>query len=458
MKNVMVIGAGLSGLSCAWELQRRGVEVTVLESTERVGGSIRSHWENGVGLEAGPNTLMANDSRLSQCFRDLGIESEVVEAGAQSKKRFLARAGAFHPVPMSPAGFWNTPLLSRGGKWRLLREPFVRARKGDDEESLADFIRRRLGPEALERLVQPVISGIYAGDPERLTIEGAFPLLARLEDEHGSIVKGMLKRKKSPHAEKRRLLSFRKGLSVLPEAMARDLGDALHLNARVEAIEPGPEGEWKVRWSSGGKGDERTGALVLAVPAWALRHLPLPVELLTSLEPVMDVEHPPLVSVSCLLDRSAIGHPLDGFGGLIPATEEQSVLGILFISTLFPERCPTGKVLLTSFLGGRRTPADAEGTDAVILEKVMKACKRYLGATGSPDQHWIFRWPRSIPQPEGGHRDRMKRLDQLENQTSGLYFAGNYRTGVSLSQCLLGGLSLAERMVEAVFDEKNTEA
>jgi oxygen-dependent protoporphyrinogen oxidase len=447
MKQATILGAGISGLACAWHLQRAGWDVRVLESSDRVGGSVLSHKDGEYLVEAGPNTLMYNDARVEEWLASLQLDEEMVIANPLAKKRFLASGGEFHPVPMSPLSLYGTPLLSGKAKRRLLAEPFISAPKDyPDEESLADFVRRRLGPEVLENMIQPVVSGIYAGDPERLTVAGAFPMLRQLEQNAGSLLRGMLTRKKSPYATARKLVSFRRGLQCLPEALARDLGESVQTGCQIQSMTSDNRGKWTVTYRQKGEEGVSTGKLIPAVPAHVLAGLPWPTGLPQALQPFNEIVHPPLVSVSCAYKREDVPHPLDGFGGLIPATEGQPVLGVLFISTLFPERCPDDEVLLTMFLGGRLAPDQAEGSEADLLKKCAGVLERYLGIRAEPVYSSRYYWENSIPQPEVGHLSRLEKLKAVESDQAGLHFLGNYRGGVSLGQCLTSAYELAKNL------------
>jgi oxygen-dependent protoporphyrinogen oxidase len=445
MKRATILGAGISGLTCAWHLKRSGWEVSVLEAGDRVGGSILTHRQGPYLAEAGPNTLMLNDRRVQTWIHDLGLDDELVIANPQARKRFLASGGAFHPVPMSPLSLISTPLLSGKAKRRLLAEPFIRPpRDYPEDESLADFVRRRLGPEVLENMVQPVVSGIFAGDPERLSVAGAFPLLPELERTGGSLIRGMLKRKKSPQAVPRQMISFQGGLQCLPDAITRDLGPAIETGCRVEALTPNEKGDWSVVYRRDGEEKSLQGPLITAVPAHVLSGLPWPEDLSGALQPLDEIVHPPLLSITSAYKREDVPHPLDGFGGLIPASEKQPLLGVLFISTLFPGRCPADEVLLTMFLGGRLSPDQASGSESEVLMRCSGVLQRYLGIEAKPVFTQCHHWAHSIPQPERGHHDRLKTLETLESDYPGLHFLGNYRGGVSLGQCLISAFELAK--------------
>jgi oxygen-dependent protoporphyrinogen oxidase len=442
MKRLLVIGGGLAGLSAAWHAQRAGAEVRVLETSKQPGGVIQSVREAGFLTETGPNTLMAAKPEVMKIITDLGLANEVVAAAPAAKERFIVRGGKLVAAPMSFGSFLTTPLLSTAAKFRLLGEPWAKARgTTEGDESLADFARRRLGAETFSYGLEPFVAGIFAGDPEKLAVRHALPRLQAMETEHGSIARGLLKaKKKSPTTGAPRLISFHEGMAALPRALAQQLGDALILSARLTALDRDPLGTWSASWTTSlGETREKFDGVVLAVPAYALSTLPLPVALAAALVPLAKIEHPP-VSVALLgYPRHAVGHPLDGFGVLIPAVEKFSVLGVLFNSTLFPGRAPAGQVLLTVFVGGARQPELALLPDAELRLRVEADLQKLLFVTQPPVYQKIVRWPRAIPQYNLGYQTLLEAMDAAETGWPGLALAGSYRGGVSMPQCLESG-------------------
>ncbi|HTB62719.1 MAG TPA: protoporphyrinogen oxidase [Opitutales bacterium] len=442
MKRLLVIGGGLTGLSAAWHAQRAGAEVRVLESSKQAGGVIQSVRDEGFLTETGPNTLMAAKPEVMKIIADLGLANEVVAAAPAAKERFIVRGGKLVAAPMSLGSFLTTPLLTTTAKFRLLGEPWAKVRGATEgDESLADFARRRLGAETFSYGLEPFVAGIFAGDPEKLAVRHALPRLQAMETEHGSIARGLLKAKKrqtAPGAP--RLISFQDGMAALPGALAKQLGDALILSAKLTALERDPSGGWSASWTTSlGETQEKFDGVVLAVPAYALSTLPLPVALAAALVPLAKIEYPP-VSVALLgYPRHAVGHPLDGFGVLVPAVEKLSILGVLFNSTLFPGRAPAGQVLLTVFVGGARQPELAALPNDESQSRVMMDLKKLLLVTQSPVYQKIIRWPRAIPQYNLGYQTQLEAMDAAEKAWPGLVLAGSYRGGVSMPQCLESG-------------------
>lgn len=439
----VVIGGGLTGLSAAYSLQKAGKDVLLLDQSELPGGAVRTSSRDGYLVEAGPNTLLLNDRRVADLITELGLDNRMVEASPEAKKRFLVRDGRTVPAPMSPVQFIRTPLFSSEAKWRLLGEPF-RPRGRNEEESLGDFVRRRLGPEVLERAVQPLISGIYAGDPDRLAVSHAFPALAQMEQDHGSLFRAGLARmrNRSPHKMKRSLISFRSGLAELPLALARQLGPGYLGGMALRSMrrQAGTSG-WTLQARSGEAAlTIQCEQIFSAVPSFALKDLPWPAEVAASMIGLDGIPYAPVTVAALGFSREATHHPLDGFGALIPEIENLPVLGALFSSTLFPGRAPDGKVLLTCFLGGRLHPERAEGTDQEIVDRALAGLKHVVGVQGTPEFVQIHRWPRAIPQMEIGYGRFFETMDQIEEHFPGLKLLGNFRHGISAPQCLLAGM------------------
>ena len=346
-RSVAILGAGVAGLSAAFDLRRRGINVTVFEAQNRVGGVIRSERTAGYLLEHGPNSIQPNED-VSALIESAGFSGEVVDANPLQRNRYVVRDGRLIPVPLRPPDIFRTPLFSLRGKVRLLAEPFVGT--GAPSESVAQFVRRRVGQEFLDYAIDPFVAGVYAGDPELLSMRHAFPRMAALEANHGSLIRGMLASRKSRSGmpKKKRLISFRDGMETIPRALGRHVEDGLQTGAAVQGVSRRSDG-WAIQLSNG---EEREGfdAVVASVPSYAVREL-LPRE--TASWPV--ITHPAVTVVGLGYARGDIEHPLDGFGVLVPSVERSfRILGALFSSTLFPGRAPDGSVLITVFLGGMR--------------------------------------------------------------------------------------------------------
>ena len=445
-----VIGGGISGLAAAWRLQARGVAVTLFEATDRTGGVIRSTRREGFLVDEGPNTLVARSAVVMDALDALNLTRSRIPANETASARYVVRDGALVRVPMAPPELLTTRLLSTRAKLRLLREPFIRA--GDGDESLADFVRRRLGPEVLDYAVNPFVAGVYAGDPADLSTRWAFPTLHALEREHGSLLRGLIRRarnradaptKPSPHP-----FSFRDGMQALPDAFAEHIGaESIRLRAPVVALRRDADG-WLVTASSDGTAhEERFDGVVFTAP---LHRLPaIDFEPGLDLRPLAEVVYPPLSVLALGFRRADVGHPLDGFGVLVPEREGLSLLGALFSSTLFPGRAPDDHVLLTCFAGGTRHPDLATRPTDDLVQIALADLRSLLDVQGEPVFVHRVLWERAIPQYRVGYGRVIETLDALEERHPGLAFAGNVRRGISVGDALEAGLEAAERAINA---------
>lgn len=450
MKTVAIIGGGIAGLTAAYRLINEGVAVTLFESSGRVGGAIRTERTRGYLVELGPNTIQTKTALLDELVEELGLANERLYAGETAKKRFVVRNNEPVPIPTSPPAFLRTPLFSTGAKLRLLREPFIGAVNEQKEESVAEFVERRLGTEFLDYAINPFVAGVFAGDPTRLSLRHAFPRMFTLEQQYGSLIKGMIrisrerKRAASPMPAGR-LLSFKDGLQVLPEAIGKHLGNRIHLNTHVNGVIR-DENCWRIEVSGGnGNNMHSFDAVLYAAP---LYHLPsLRLELNHDLSLLNSVFYPPLSVVALGFRREQVSHPLDGFGMLVPAVERRyKILGTLFSSSLFPGRAPEDHVLLTSFVGGVRNPRLASASTETIRDTVLSDLRDLLGIRGEPDFLRHEFWERAIPQYHVGYGQIKSLLDQIETQNQGFFFTGNYREGISVSDTITAASSIATRI------------
>jgi len=456
MKSVGIIGAGITGLTAAFYLQRRGLAVTVYEATDRVGGAIQTLRRDGYLAEFGPNTILETSPKITALVADAGLGARRLDPDPQAEARYVVRYGRPIAMPGSPLGFFTTPLFTLGAKWAVLREPFRPARRDGAEESIADFVRRRLGREFLDHAIDALVAGIYAGDPERLSVQQAFPKLAALEAKYGSLIKGQIlgarERKRRGEVAKDRApkFSFDEGLQVLPDTLRERLGAAVRLNTRVTRLMRGADG-WMLDWRAGNESGRRPHDRILyAGTAYRLAELELAggsnAEPVADLKLFSEVRHPPVASVVLGFRREDVAHPCNGFGMLIPRVEGFKILGTIFSSALFPNRAPAGHLTLTSYIGGERYPELAALPPAELFATVREDLRRLLGVRGEPTfQHSVF-WPKAIPQYNLGYARFREKLTTLESQWPGLFFAGHYRDGISLGDSIVSGVNAAERI------------
>ncbi|MEK8023484.1 MAG: protoporphyrinogen oxidase [Candidatus Hydrogenedentota bacterium] len=450
MKPIAVLGGGITGLAAAHYLHKMNLESVVLESSSRPGGVIDTSIEDGFLAEAGPNSLMAATPRVRELVRDAGLEnSEFIEAHDAAKKRYIVRNHKLLALPASPGALLTSPVLSLAAKMRVLAEPFMP--RGNPDETIADFVRRRIGEEPLAYLVDPFISGIYAGDPERLSMRHAFPGVHGMERDYGSIFMGMIRKVKEPKTRSRGIVSFRSGMKALPEHLAARLGPDFHPSCRVAAVESGAGG-WKVHGQSGGGPFvlEASG-VICCLPSHALGscEFRLPGRS-NDVAMLAEIPYAPVRTVTLGFRRNDIEHPLDGFGYLIPSSEKLNHLGTLFTSSLFPGRAPDGCVTLASFIGGSRRPDMGRDRLDAVLPILMAELKELLGVKSEPVYLKSFQFDRAIPQMETGHGSFISACAAIEEANPRLLFAGTWRDGISLPNAIESGWTAARRMSEAI--------
>ena len=436
-----MVGAGIAGLTAAFTLKRRGIPVRVYEATGRVGGVIRSTLRDGYLAEAGPNTILETSPAIARLVEEAGLASRRIDPDPRSETRFVVRGGKPVPVPSGALGMVTTPLLSLRAKLAVLREPFVSPRRDGAEESVARFVTRRLGREFVDRMVDALVAGIYAGDPEALSLTHAFPRLKALEDEYGSLLRGQIfgaaKRRRSGEVAKDRApkFSFDEGLQVLPDALARHLGDAVVLSTPVTSI---------VRSGSAWRpapGEEHA-AVILCGTAPGMAGMSVDG---VSLAPLAEIRYPPVASVVLGFRREDVAHPCAGFGMLIPRLEGFRILGAIFSSSLFPDRAPAGHLTLTCYVGGERQPELASRSEDELYGIVAEDLRALLGATGAPTFRSCAFYPRAIPQYNVGYGRFKDLMADVERYCPGVFFAGHTVDGVSLGDSIASGVRAADR-------------
>lgn len=450
---VAIIGAGAAGLAAGVRLKRRGARVSVFESAARAGGVIATREQNGFLHESGPNSLVDGSRALYELLEELSLDGQMLFASDSAKKRFIVRNNALVPIPMSPLSFLSTGLFSASGKTRIFSEPFVPRYSGSGDESVTDFFARRLGREVLDYAVEPFVAGIYAGDPDRLSVRHAFPRVHMLERRHGSLIRGgiaALKSRKAATGRRptRKLFSFPKGMGTLTDAMAVRLGRELHLSTKARAI--ARIGRF---WRVVAEGDDSEAAgdfsaVLLTLPTHRLCDLSFDAQIEKELDPIRSARYSPVAVCALGFSRSEVGHPLDGFGMLVPRAEKRRILGALFSSSLFPRRAPEGMVLVTVFVGGERNPKLPEENDDHLIDAAMSDLRPLLAIRGPIRFRSIERRLSAIPQYEIGYGKTLDAISQVEAEHPGLYFAGSYRGGISVPDTIESAMRTADRIAE----------
>jgi oxygen-dependent protoporphyrinogen oxidase len=453
LKSVAIIGAGITGLTAAFYLKRNGIPVTVYDASGRVGGVIRSLRKDGYIAEFGPNTLLEISPKISQLICDAGLESRRLNPEPKAEARYVVRYRRPIAMPSSPVGFLTTDLFTLKAKLAVLREPFVAPRRDGAEESIAEFVIRRFNQEFLDHAIDALAAGIYAGDPRKLSVTHAFPKLKALEDNYGSMIKGQIfgsrERKKRGEVAKDRApkFSFDEGLQVLPDTLAEHLGDAVTLNTSVTKLMQTPDG-WALTISEGLLREH--SAVIYAGTAFKLAALKIESKHEVNLAPLSEIRYPPVASVVLGFRREDVAHPCQGFGMLIPKIEGFKILGTIFSSSLFPNRAPSGHLTLTSYIGGERYPELASLPPEKLYELTCEDLRVLLGVKGKPTfQHCVF-YPRAIPQYNVGYGRYRALMTDVETKAAGLFLAGHYRDGVSLSDSIVSACNVVERVEKFV--------
>ncbi len=467
-KSVVVIGAGISGLCVAYWLKKKGINVIVLEKDSAAGGTMKTMHDDGWLIETGPNSALETTPLFSQLFNELGITEQRIYANELANKRYILRDGKLHPLPMSPGAFLTSRLFSVSGKLRLLKEPFIG--KAKKEESVAEFVTRRLGQEFLDYAINPFVAGVFAGSPEQLSVRSAFPKLHALEEKYGGLIKGMIRSRRERKARKEvakdraKMFSFIDGMQTLPNALAQQLGDSLKLNATVEQIIPMRAGRFPVYTIYYTQTDIRESlqadAVILATPAYATAKIiqPIDPDMAKTLE---SIYYPPVAAVFMGFKQEQIKRPLDGFGYLIPEKEKRNILGTIWSSTIFPNRAPAGHVALTTFVGGSRNPdlltndprlhaQHFGGQDEQMTDLVLSELRSIMGIEGSPVYTKVIRWERAIPQYNVGYYKILQAIERFEQNFRGAFICANYRGGISVGDCVMSAEKTSECVIKYI--------
>ncbi len=445
---VAVLGGGISGLAAAYHLKKNNIDVTVFESTSSCGGSIKSKYINDFLIELGPNSMLL-DSTSNKLINDINLENRLIKPLDKSKKRFIVKNKQLHSVPLSFSELFNTPLLSLKSKFHLLIEPLITKTKSSDA-TVADFIERRISAEMVDNIIDPVVKGIYAGDPNKLSVKYAYPKLWDFEQKYGSILIGMKKfykeRKSKGKHPKKNQYSFINGMQELPNALSNLLDDNIKTNIEIENIDSSTE--WKLIYKSQNKTfQENFDSIIFALPAHKINSLPTNKNLDKQFKILDEIDYAPITVVALGFRREQITHPLDGFGMLIPSNENCSTLGSIFSSSLFTGRVPDNNILITTFIGGTNNPEIYKKSNTQLEELVLKDLKILLGVKGTPLITEIINWPNAIPQYNFGYGEILKEINNIEKNLSGIFFSGNYLNGVSVSNCIQSGINSAEKII-----------
>ncbi len=433
----IVIGGGISGLACAYRLRQMGVPVLLLEQSPRAGGVIDTIEQDGCLFELGPQSFTSTETLL-QLVESLGLSGELLRANSRAP-RYVLVGERLRRAPLTPSEILTTSLLSAGAKWRLLSEPFRRSKPPEDDESVADFVRRKFDGELLDHLAGPFVSGVYAGDPEKLSLRSAFPSVHQWEKDFGSVLRGAIKSRPPEGKPRPSLCSFRSGVAALVRALAEELGDSMRCGVRVNSVasrKADLRSPFEVHANDHGRTELLNATAVIVATDTASAG-----GLLTGLSAQFPMyfgqfEYAPVAVVGAGYRREQVGHPLEGFGFLVACKERQRVLGCVWNSSLFPGRAPQGMVNLTSFAGGATDPGVCERSEERIAETVGQEIAGILQINGPPVTRIVRRYTRALPQYNLGHDRSVAALRGACADWPGLCLAGNYLEGPSVGACV----------------------
>ena len=442
---VVVIGGGIVGLTAAFRLRQHGADVRLLEAASRAGGHALTVRADGFLVEGGPNGFLRRahedvaGSGPTALVRDVGLGDALIEARPAARRRFVVRGGRLRRVPDSPPALFGSDALSPAGTLRALLEPFARRAPAEGEESVYEFARRRVGREAAEVLVDTAVAGISAGDSRELSMAAAFPLMARMEREHGSLIRALLARREpSP-----RLVSLAGGMATLTEALAARLGDALRTGARVRRL--AREGNsWRVALDGGGS--LAADRVVLAIPASQAAPLLTDVDAELACE-LAAFPYAGLAVVALAFRDASLPVPLDGYGYLVTRDEGLETLGVVWESSLFTGRAPEGRVLVRAMLGGARRPEVVALDEDELVRRARRDLARVLRVQAPPLETWVWRWPQAIAQYTRGHLVRVARARARAARLPGLELCGTSYDGIAFASGVLSAERAAERVL-----------
>jgi oxygen-dependent protoporphyrinogen oxidase len=454
-----IVGAGISGLATGQAIlaQDSHAEVVIFEAGPRAGGKvITESTPEGYLCEWGVNAFLDKSPRTLELCAEIGLIA--VPADVSAKKRYVFSEGQLHKLPEKPPEFFTSKLLSVPGRFRVMAEVFSGRAKNPDE-TLAQFGTRHLGREAFEKLIDPMASGVFAGDATRMSLKSCFPRIHEVESEYGSLIRGLIKLQRAARKSGKKetpgpgpggiLTSFNGGMSVLTDTLAAELGTRIRFNSRVESISS-TGGLYTVHMQNGA--EEEFDALVLASPAYAqagmLRELTPGISDLLS-----DIQYPSLAVICLGYSKAAVGQRMDGFGFLVPSRENKEILGTVADSNVFPGRAPDGSVLLRTLLGGARSSHLVELPDDQLFDLVQSNLRDIMGITAEPEFARIYRHEKAIPQYLVGHAARLEAIDAQLASYPGLVLTGNAFRGVSLNDCVLNATKTAQSICSAASQQ-----
>ncbi len=462
-RSIAIVGAGISGLACAWQIRKRlpNAQLSIFEKNSHAGGNIRSERTQGFLVEHGPNGFLDNKPSTLQLCKELGLGHLLVSASEGARKnRYVFWDNRLQPLPNSFGSFLGSRLLSWRSKWQLMTEQFRRTANIPDDESIDAFARRRTGDQIADIIADAMVTGIHGGDPKLLSLPAAFPRLAMMEREFGSVGRGMkiLRKRKRLEAEAKgeevpkvgAMWTFRDGLGVLIDKLASEFRDELQLGIGLQSIgKVANSTQWRLMDEKGTIAD--FDAVFLTTPAHVQSRLLEALDSELSRE-LVSIVYAPIAVIALGFNGVPTSFPLDGFGYLVPQSLKRDILGVQWCSSIYEGRAEADMTLWRVLCGGRSRPEMIDWSDERLLHAVKAELKVAMGVSDNPIFHRIIRWPKAIPQYALGHLERLKRIENHLSSHFGLYLGGNAFHGVGLNDCTEQAGILAERVFRQ-FDQ-----
>ncbi len=442
--DVAIIGGGISGLATLHYLRTRKPKLSVhlFEADTRLGGTIGTDHVDGYSFDWGPNGFLDREPKTLELCEELGLNDTLERANKAVTNRFILRKGKLRPVPMSPPKFMLSGIISPLGKLRIMMEPFSASRNGNIDESVYDFAKRRIGKEAADYLVQPMVSGVYGGVAKKLSLQSCFPIMREMEDEYGSLLKAMFAKAKKARAEGKKsggpagpggwLTSFYGGLYGIIERFQEEYANGITAAKAAISIER-DDGNYRVEFVDGSSVTARH--VVMATPSYAAAKLvrSLSGELA---EALAEIPYAPISVVCFGFKADKVKHDVNGFGFLVPEVEKRRILGSIWTSSIFANRAPAGTVQFRSMIGGDGDHESLELSDDELIEITRKELDDILGIEGNPEVVKLYRWEKGIPQFRIGHSEVLKRIESELQRLGNLHVASNAYHGIGLNDCV----------------------
>ncbi len=439
-KNICIIGGGISGLTALYYLRKKGLKATLFEVSSQIGGVIQTKNIDNFIIEKGPNTMLLSDQRTLDMIKDLELSIE--NASPYSNKRYVVKNRKCLSLPISIFNFITTSLFSFPTKFKILIEVFKRNKKSSNEESISQFFIRRFGKEFLDYAINPFIAGTYAGDPDILSIKYAFPKLYELESKYGSVIGGLFKEKKDINKIKRQTISFNGGINTFTQKLAKRYKESIFTKSQVKDISKHKDGYTITLKQNNELKTLNYDNVICTIPAYSLKKITVNGRSFKDFTTLNKINYPSIISISLGYNSESIPHNLSGFGVLVPKCENMNILGILFSSSLFKNRAPKGKSLLTIFMGGSRHPEHCKLSKEERYSLIYKDLEKLLGIKSKPIFNYETIWEKSIPQYHLGYGHYNKILGIIELKLPGFYFAGNFVNGISIQDTILNSMNL----------------